>query len=77
MISLISQRCGGMAPVDGVLEWKDTGSLGRMGRGEEEWVSSSVFDHLECMELCLGGWMKSQPRAYGSGLKPGQGQVTL
>jgi len=42
MISLASQRHGGMVPVTGVLEWKDTGSLGRTCRGDEEGVSPSV-----------------------------------
>jgi len=42
MILLASQRGGGMASVTGVLEWKDTGSLRRMGRGDEEEVLPSV-----------------------------------
>jgi len=45
---------------------------GRRGGG----VALYVNDRLEHMELHLG-WMRSQPRAYGSGLKAGQGQVTL
>ncbi|GAB0183760.1 hypothetical protein GRJ2_000841300 [Grus japonensis] len=40
-----------MAPVAGVLEWKETGSLGRTGRGHEEVYTN---DQLECMELHLG-----------------------
>ena len=39
----------------GVLEWKDTGSLGRTGRRDKEGaVALYVSDQLECMELCLG-----------------------
>jgi len=43
MICLASQRCSGMAPVIGVLEMKDTGSLGRRGRGEEDRVSPCLL----------------------------------
>ena len=44
-----------MAPVTGVLERKDTGFLGRTGRGNEEGdVTLYVIDQLECMELHLG-----------------------
>lgn len=32
---ILSQRCGGMAPMMGVLEWEDTGSLGRTGEGRQ------------------------------------------
>lgn len=32
---LVSQGYGGMAPVSGVLEWSDTGSLGRLGREDQ------------------------------------------
>ena len=42
VILLASRRRGGMAPMTGALEWKDTGSLGRTGRGGEEGVSSST-----------------------------------
>lgn len=31
-----------MVPVAGVLEWEDTGSLGRTGREDEEMVSPSL-----------------------------------
>ena len=48
------------------------GRQGRRGGG----VTLCVSDELECTELCLG-WMRSQPRAYGSGLKGQQGQVML
>ncbi|KAM6092638.1 uncharacterized protein LJ206_005604 [Theristicus caerulescens] len=55
MISLASWRCGGVAFMTRVLEWKDTGSLGRTGRGDKEGgVTLYVNDQLECMELCLG-----------------------
>ena len=38
-----------------MLEWKDTGSLGRTGRGDREGgVTLYVSDQLECLELCLG-----------------------
>jgi len=44
-----------MAPMTGVLEWKDTASLGRTGRADEEGgVSLYVHGQLECMELHLG-----------------------
>ncbi|GAB0205343.1 hypothetical protein GRJ2_002999900 [Grus japonensis] len=64
-----------MAPMTGMLEWKDTGSLGRTGRGdEEECVALYVNDQLESMELCLGMdeephdnlWVRIKGRA-GSG----------
>jgi len=42
MISPTPQRCGGIAPVDGVLEWKDIDFLGRTGRGDKEQVSPSM-----------------------------------
>ncbi|GAB0208424.1 mitochondrial enolase superfamily member 1 [Grus japonensis] len=45
------QRCGGIAPMTGVLGRKGTGSLGRTGRAEEDLY---VNDQLECMELHLG-----------------------
>ena len=38
----------------GVLEWKDPGSLGRTGRGDEKRVTLYVNDELGCMELHLG-----------------------
>lgn len=42
-----------MAPETGVFEWKDRGSLGRRGRGDEERALPSM-PMLECLELCLG-----------------------
>jgi len=42
MILSASQRCSGMVPMTGVLEWKDTCSLGRTGRGDEEGVLPSM-----------------------------------
>lgn len=38
----------------GVLEQKDTGSLGSPGMDDEEMVVFSVNEHLEFMELHLG-----------------------
>ncbi|PKU29205.1 dtw domain-containing protein 2 [Limosa lapponica baueri] len=44
-----------MAPMTGVLEWRDIGSSGRTGRGDEEGgVTLYVNEQLECMELHLG-----------------------
>ncbi|GAB0205517.1 hypothetical protein GRJ2_003017300 [Grus japonensis] len=44
-----------MAPMTGVLGWKDTGSLGRTGRADEERACVlCVNDQLDCMELHLG-----------------------
>lgn len=65
-----------MAPMVEVLQWKDTGSSGRKGRGSEEGVTLCVSDQLQCMELCLG-WMRSQQTSYGSGLKGGKVQMML
>ncbi|GAB0203861.1 thrombospondin-4 [Grus japonensis] len=55
-ISNPNQRCGGIAPVTGVLGWKGTGSSGRTGRADEEGVGIALYisDQLECMELHLG-----------------------
>ena len=36
----------------GVLEWKDTGFLGRTGKGDEEGMSPSMS--MEHTEFCLG-----------------------
>lgn len=39
----------------GVIQWRDTGSLGRTGRQDEKMrVDLSVEEQLECTELCLG-----------------------
>jgi len=61
----------------GVLEWKDAGSLGRTGRGDEEGVSPSVSMTSWSTYSSSCGWIRSRSRAHGSGLKTGQGQVTL
>jgi len=66
-----------MACMTGVLEWKDTGFLGKTGRENEEGLSPSVSMTRWSAWSSTWGWMRSQPRAYGSGLKAGQGQVTL
>ncbi|GAB0182896.1 hypothetical protein GRJ2_000754900 [Grus japonensis] len=50
MISLASRRHGGMAPMTGMLEWKDTGCSGRKSRGDKK----AVHDQLKCMGLHLG-----------------------
>ena len=42
VISLALWTPGGMAHMIGVLEWKDTGSLARTGRGDKEGASPSV-----------------------------------
>lgn len=70
---LASQRCGGKAVMTGVLEWMDAGSLGRTGRGAEEVVSVISWSAWSS----TWGWVRSQGRVYGSGLKGGQGEVTL
>lgn len=56
-VLLASWKRGGMTPMTGVLEWKDTGSSAcirkdRQGRQGGS-VALGVNDHLECMELCL------------------------
>lgn len=48
------QHHGDMAPVTGVLEWKDTSPSGETGRGHEGGgVALYVSDQLEGMELQL------------------------
>ncbi|PKU42920.1 hypothetical protein llap_6770 [Limosa lapponica baueri] len=42
-----------MAPMTGVLEWKDTDSSRRIGWGDEVGVALYAKDQLECMELLL------------------------
>lgn len=42
MILSASWNRGGMAPMSGVLEWKDKGSLGSAGRGDTDRVSLSM-----------------------------------
>jgi len=42
MISLASWRLGGTASVTGVIEWKDMGSSGRIGKGDREGVLPSM-----------------------------------
>lgn len=39
-----------------MLEWKDTGSLGRTAKDDDEagGVTLYVTDQLECVEVCLG-----------------------
>lgn len=42
MTLLASQRHGGIALTAGPLEWNDTGSLGRTGRGDKEGMLCSM-----------------------------------
>lgn len=62
VILLASQRCGVMAPVIGVLERKDTSSLGRMSRGEEE-SEEGVLPFMSVTSWSqwrsAWGWMRS------------------
>ena len=60
----------------GMLEWKDTGSLGRTGRRDEMGVSSSMSMISWSAWSSTWGWMRSQLGTYGSGLKGEQGQGT-
>jgi len=73
MISLASQRCGGMAPMTGMLEWKYAGS----GKADKEQVSPSMSMTSWRAWSSTWGWRRSRLRAYESRLKAGQGQVTL
>lgn len=66
-----------MAPMTGMLEWKDTGSLGRTEKEEEADVSFSTSVTSWSAWRSAWGWMRSQPTAYGSGLKREQEQMTL
>jgi len=49
----------GMAPVTGVLEWKDTGSVGGTGRGDKEGLSPSVSVNSWSVLCSAWGWMRS------------------
>jgi len=51
-------RCGGMAPMTGVLEWKDTGFLGRTGRGDEAGVLPSMSVTSWRAWSSAWGWMR-------------------
>lgn len=45
-------RCGGMAPMIGVVEWKDAGSLGRTRlKRQGGGVTLCVSDQLQCMGM--------------------------
>jgi len=59
MILLALQRCGRVVPMTEVLEWKDTDSLGRTGRQDEEGVlpSMSMISWSAWSSTC--GWMSS------------------
>lgn len=76
-ILLLAQRHGGIAPRTGVWEWKDTGSLGRTDKEDEEEVSFFTPVTSWSAWRSAWGWMRSQPTAYGSGLKREQEQMTL
>lgn len=54
MFSLKSQRHGDMAAMTGVLQWKDTDSLGRTDWGDEEGALPSMSMTSWSVELCLG-----------------------
>jgi len=62
----------------GVLEWKDMGSLGRTGRGDEACVTLYVNDQLECMEPYLGR-DKEQTESLWAGIKgrAGSGDIIV
>jgi len=59
VISLASQRPGGMAAMTEVLELKDTGSLGRTGRGYKEGVLPSMSMTSWSVWSSVCGWMRS------------------
>ena len=63
MILLASWRHGRMAPVVGVWEWKNRGSLGKTGRGDKERVSPSMSMTSWSTWSSAWGWMRSQLRA--------------
>lgn len=66
-----------MSPMTGVLEGKDPGFSGRTGRGDKEVVSLSMSVTSWSVQSSDWGWTRSQMKAYRSGIKRGQGQVTL
>ena len=49
----------------------------RTGRGDKEGVLPSMSMTSWSARSSVWGWMRSRLRAYGSGLKAGQGQATL
>jgi len=63
--------------MSGVLGWEDTGSLGKTGKGDEEEVSPSMSKISWSAWSSAWDWMRNPRLAYGSGLKAGQGRVTL
>lgn len=65
-----------MAPMAGVLGWKDGGSLGRTGGGNKEGASPLMLVTCWSARSSVWGWMRSQ-RAGGPHLNGGKGQVTL
>lgn len=54
MILVASWRHSGMNPVTEVLGWKDTSSLGRISRGDEDIGTLHVSDQLEHMMFGVG-----------------------
>lgn len=48
-----------MALMTAVLKWKDTGSLGRTDKGDEETVLPSVSVTIWRAWNCTGGWTES------------------
>lgn len=71
VILLAFWRHARMVPVAGALEWKDVGSSGSAGGGNEEEVLVASWS----AESSAWGLMRSWLRIYGTGLKGGQGQV--
>jgi len=62
---------------DWSIEWEDTSSLGRTGRGNEEEVSLSMSKISWSAWSFPWDWIRSPQRADGSRLKAGQELVTL
>lgn len=55
IILLGSWRHDGVARISRMLQWRDTGSLGKAGQEDKEGeVALYVGEQLECLELCLG-----------------------
>lgn len=60
-----------------MLEWKNTGSLERTGRGHKQEESPSLTVTTWSSWSWAWGWMRSWLRPCGWGLKEGQGQMAL
>lgn len=66
-----------MAPQTGVLEWKDTGSLGRTGRSDEEVVSPTMSVYGHTYTGVYGALPGMDEELTEKVLKGKQGQVAL